>query len=52
MSLILASHDFNFFPCVFGSALDRIDFVRIDTDRFDYEIIDFERINLCSDTLM
>jgi hypothetical protein len=38
--------------CVFGSALDIIDFDRIDSDRIDSERIDFERIDLCLDTIM
>jgi len=33
--------------CVFGSALDIIDYDIIDSDR-----IDFERIDLCLDTIM
>jgi len=38
--------------CVFGSALNRIDSVRIDYDRIDSNKIDFERIDLCLDTMM
>jgi len=35
-----------------GSALNRIDSVRIDYDRIDSNKINFERIDLCLDTMM
>jgi len=37
--------------CVFGSALNRIDYDRIDSDIIDFVRIDFERIDLCLDTI-
>ena len=42
---------FLYSKCVFGSALDIIDYDRIDSNRIDYAIIDFERIDLCLDTI-
>jgi hypothetical protein len=38
--------------CVFGSALNIIDYDRIDSDRIDSDRIDSERIDLCLDTIM
>jgi len=44
-------HFLNNTQAVFGSALDRIDSKRIDSDIIDFVRIDSKRIDLCLDTI-